>query len=140
MFKVILLGDPLTGKSTFLNSSSNNVQIKYDTNYGAVVFDCWEHTRNYSFADACFMFHTLLYPETWESVPRWEQEIKYNCGYLPIFIIGVCADHPVKKKLWQRNHFEINAKDQKEKDAIFLQLAKLLMGRPDLELKIKKVN
>ena len=134
MFKIILLGDALTGKTRFLNSSSNNVKIKYETNYGLVVFDCWEDSRNYSFADACFIFHNLLHPETGENVLRWEQEIKYKCGYLPIFTIGTHADHPIKKTHWQRNHFEI-AQDQKEKDAIFLQLAKLLMGRPDLEIK-----
>ena len=143
MFKIVFLGDPMTGKTAFLNKqfisysptlNANIIAVKYETNYGPVEFTCWDlgghdhlcenRSRYYVCADACFIFYNVLIQNTFENVQKWERDVKKTCGYLPVFIIGTSGTGLAGLK----NHFQLS----EGKTEIFLKLAKLLMGQPDL--------
>jgi GTPase SAR1 family protein len=154
MFKIVFLGDPMTGKTAFLNKqfisysptlNANIIAVKYETNYGPVEFTCWDlgghdhlcenRSRYYVCADACFIFYNGLIQNTFENVQKWERDVKKMCGYLPVFIIGTNGSPPGETNgltglTGLKNHFQFS----EGRSEIFLKLAQLLMGQPDLKL------
>jgi GTP-binding nuclear protein Ran len=115
-FKVILVGDGGTGKSTFIERHlTGNFRTYYiatigadihallfHTSYGPIVFDIWDIAGNpadpadldlyYSGAHAAIIFFDLTSRESYKNVTGWRSVVKRACPDIPIIVCGNKAD------------------------------------------------
>ncbi|GFP90448.1 GTP-binding nuclear protein Ran-3 [Phtheirospermum japonicum] len=150
-FKLVLVGDGGTGKTTFVKRHlTGEFEKKYEptigvevhpldftTNYGKIRFYCWDTAGQEKFGglrDA---------RSTYKNVPTWYRDLCRVCDNIPIVICGNKIDvknRQVKAKqvTFHRKknlqYFEISAKSNYNYEKPFLYLARKLAGVADLKL------
>jgi GTP-binding nuclear protein Ran len=124
-FKLILVGDSGTGKTTFLErhltgefekcylASVGAVMqpLRFTTNpYGTICFNCWDIAGQekvgcdlYYAGSACaIIMFDVTTRDSYHSVPNWHRDIVRVCGSIPMVLVGNKVDAPqrvVKAKM-----------------------------------------
>ena len=118
-FKIILVGDFGTGKSSFLEKVSSNSPSKetvivshgfsvtlfsLDSDNGSVDLSIWDSTGQeqngqlhhdiYAGADAAYIFFDVHSKESYENVEKWHKEITTATTTIPIILFGNKTDLP----------------------------------------------
>jgi GTP-binding nuclear protein Ran len=166
-FKVVLVGDSCTGKTTFLDRHlTGNFTTKYtptigvnvhplifNTNYGPIVFDCWDTAGQEKFggikdayylnAKGCIVFFDVTARVTYNNVAQWHRDVTAVVGNIPTILCGNkvdVGDRKVRSSNITYHHekpnvtyYDTSAKSNYNYDKPFLALARVLTGHADLE-------
>lgn len=125
-FKLILVGDGGTGKTTFVKRHLTGEfekryvatvgvdvhPLTFYTNRGLICFNCWDTAGQEKFGGlrdgyyiegqcAIIMFDVTS-RNTYKNVPNWYRDITRVCDNIPIVLVGNkvdCADRQVKAKM-----------------------------------------
>lgn len=125
-FKLILVGDGGTGKTTFVKRHLTGEfekryvatvgvdvhPLTFHTNRGKICFNCWDTAGQEKFGGlrdgyyiegqcAIIMFDVTS-RNTYKNVPNWHRDITRVCDAIPIVLVGNkvdCADRQVKAKM-----------------------------------------
>jgi GTP-binding nuclear protein Ran len=124
-FKLILVGDGGTGKTTFVKRhrtgefekkyvATMGVEVHplpFYTNLGHVVFNCWDTAGQEKFGGlrdgyyigghAAIIMFDVTARITYKSVPHWHKDLTRVCQNIPIVLCGNkidCKDRKVKPK------------------------------------------
>ncbi|KPA79613.1 putative mitochondrial Gtp-binding protein [Leptomonas pyrrhocoris] len=125
-FKLILVGDGGTGKTTFVKRHLTGEfekryvatvgvdvhPLTFFTNRGKICFNCWDTAGQEKFGGlrdgyyvegqcAIIMFDVTS-RNTYKNVPNWYRDITRVCDNIPIVLVGNkvdCADRQVKAKM-----------------------------------------
>merc|ERR1712113_236501 len=164
-FKLLLVGDGGVGKTTLCRRHLTGeyekkyvptvgvdvVPLKFETNYGPIVFNAWDTAGQEKFSGlrdgyyikgrcAIIMFD-LCCRVTYKSVPHWHRELVRVCGNIPIVLVGNkidVKDRQIKarqikfhrKKNLQ--YYDISARSNYNFERPFLWLAKRLTDKNNL--------
>ncbi|CAL6328388.1 unnamed protein product [Bathycoccus prasinos] len=149
-FKLVLVGDGGTGKTTFVKRHlTGEFEKKYlptvgvavhpldfNTNCGPIRFDCWDTAGQEKFGGlrdgyyihgqcAIIMFDVTS-RTTYKNVPTWHRDITRVCEDIPIVLCGNKVD------VRNRQYYELSAKSNYNFEKPFLYLARKLAGNPQL--------
>lgn len=115
-FKIVLIGDKETGKTTFLKRNltgefdtnymgTKGVEIhilQFDTNRGPMQFQAWDTAGQEGFdvldegcyinAQGAIVFYDVSRPGTFKNVSTWLRNLQRNCGTIPTVLCGNKAD------------------------------------------------
>ncbi|CUF13448.1 ras-related GTP-binding nuclear protein Rtb4, putative [Bodo saltans] len=160
-FKLVLVGDGGTGKTTFVKRHlTGEFEKRYiatvgvdvqpltvRTNRGRICFNCWEtSTPEDSFfhgADCAIIMFDVTSRNTYKNVPNWHRDITRVCDNIPIVLVGNkvdCADRQVKAKMitFHRKkglqYYDISAKSNYNFEKPFFWSAMKLSNDPNLLL------
>lgn len=124
-FKLILVGDGGTGKTTFVKRhrtgefekkyvATMGVEVHplpFYTNLGQVIFNCWDTAGQEKFGglrdgyyisgQAAIIMFDVTDRVTYKSVPHWHKDLVRVCENIPIVLCGNktdCKDRKVKPK------------------------------------------
>ncbi|CAJ0635133.1 5917_t:CDS:2 [Entrophospora sp. SA101] len=150
-FKLILVGDGGTGKTTFVKPTLG-VEVHpltFHTNFGPICFNAWDTAGQEKFGGlrdgyyiqgqcAIIMFDVTS-RITYKNVPNWHRDLVRVCENIPIVLCGNKVDiksklkplHSIAKKNLQ--YYDISAKSNYNFEKPFLWLARKLIGNPNLE-------
>ena len=126
-FKIVLLGDGGTGKTSFLRRfTTGHFEHKYiatlghevhhllfNTNYGTVLLDCWDTAGQemFGFAERCchntdgaVLFFDLGSKTTYKNLPKWHQKLLQVTGPIPLVVCGNKMDRPARTVLHIKVH------------------------------------
>uniref|UniRef100_A0A7S2ZBT1 GTP-binding nuclear protein n=2 Tax=Rhodosorus marinus TaxID=101924 RepID=A0A7S2ZBT1_9RHOD len=164
-FKLLLVGDGGTGKTTFVKRhltgefekkyiATVGVEVrplKFFTNRGPVVFNCWDTAGQEKFGglrdgyyisgNAAIIMFDVTSRVTYKNVPTWHKNLVRVCNNIPIVLCGNkvdIKDRKVKAKMItfhrKKNlqYYDISAKNNYNFEKPFLWLARKLVG--DLNL------
>ncbi len=125
-FKLILVGDGGTGKTTFVKRHlTGEVEKRYvatvgvdvhpltfHTNRGKICFHCWDTAGQEKFGglrdgyyiegNCAIIMFDVTSRNTYKNVPNWHRDITRVCDNIPIVLVGNkvdCADRQVKAKM-----------------------------------------
>lgn len=122
-YKIVLIGDGATGKTTFLERHlTGNYKrvyaptlgvdvhpLVFHTNHGPVVFDCWDTAGNDAFgglrdgyyigATAALIFFDLTNIESYQNVARWYNDFRRVCPNAPVIVCGNKVDLDARQVL-----------------------------------------
>ncbi|CCW70946.1 unnamed protein product [Phytomonas sp. Hart1] len=126
VFKLIIVGDGGTGKTTFVKRHLTGEfekryvatvgvdvhPLTFYTNRGKICFNCWDTAGQEKFGGlrdgyyiegqcAIIMFDVTS-RNTYKNVPNWYRDITRVCDNIPIVLVGNkvdCADRQVKAKM-----------------------------------------
>ncbi|CAL6327105.1 unnamed protein product [Bathycoccus prasinos] len=152
-FKLVLVGDGGTGKTTFVKRHlTGEFEKKYlptvgvavhpldfNTNCGPIRFDCWDTAGQEKFGGlrdgyyihgqcAIIMFDVTS-RTTYKNVPTWHRDITRVCEDIPIVLCGNKVDVRNRQNL---QYYELSAKSNYNFEKPFLYLARKLAGNPQL--------
>ena len=120
-FKLILVGDGSTGKTTFIKKhltgefekkyqATNGVEIhpiKFYTNHGPVLFNIWDvagidelsglKDAYFVSANCAIIMFDVTSRGSYKSVPRWHRDILRVCTFIPIVLVGNKVDRRDRK-------------------------------------------
>ncbi len=167
-FKIVLIGDGGVGKTSFLKRYKDDgydqkyiatigaevYPIKFNTNYGKIIFNCWDCAGQEKFAglkdgyyikaDAAITFFDITRQNTFKNIESWITSFK-RIEKAPIVICGnKCDDESIdrkvtpmaiRNKISRKFYCEISAKTKYNLEEPFLKLAKILTGHDDLYFK-----
>jgi len=124
-FKLLLVGDGGTGKTTFVKRHKTGEfekkyvatmgvevhPIPFHTNLGPVIFNCWDTAGQeklgglrdgyYIGGQAAIIMFDVTARVTYKSVPHWHKDLVRVCENIPIVLCGNkvdCKDRKVKPK------------------------------------------
>ncbi|KAM8704492.1 hypothetical protein ACLKA7_009010 [Drosophila subpalustris] len=124
-FKMVLLGDGGTGKSTFIKRhltgefekryiATMGVEVyglTFHTNRGLIRFNVWDTAGQEKFgglregyyiqAQCAIIFFDITSRTTYQNVSNWYRDLVRICGVIPIVLCGNkvdCKDHKIKSK------------------------------------------
>jgi len=161
-YKVVIIGDAGTGKTTYLNRLTTGAFTKthiptlgvdvnvldFTTKHGTIVFNCWEiggaRCLDY-FADkflpgaqACLIFYDTSNLSTWDNIKHYIDKTKQQCPEIPIIICGNKID--IRERGIVANDGSdgieiifISAKSNYDFEKPFLTLARSLINDETLE-------
>lgn len=125
-FKLILVGDGGTGKTTFVKRHLTGEfekryiatvgvdvhPLTFDTNRGRICFNCWDTAGQEKFGglrdgyyiegNCAIVMFDVTSRNTYKNVPNWHRDITRVCDQIPIVLVGNkvdCADRQVKAKM-----------------------------------------
>merc|ERR1712098_788318 len=137
-FKLVLVGDGGTGKTTFVKRHlTGEFEKKYVATLGVEVHPLVFHTNR----GAIIMFDVTS-RVTYKNVPNWHRDLVRVCENIPIVLTGNkvdIKDRKVKAKsvVFHRKknlqYYDISAKSNYNFEKPFLWLARKLIGDPNLE-------
>lgn len=131
-FKIVLIGDEETGKTTFLKRNltgefdtrymgTKGVEIhilQFDTNRGPMQFQAWDTAGQEGFdmldegsyinADGAIVFYDVSRPSTFKNLSIWLRNLRRNCGTIPTVLCGNKAD--VFRTIKQTTSYNFNRK------------------------------
>ena len=162
-FKIILVGDGGVGKSSFVKKhrtgefekkyiATQGVDVScltFNTNYGIVVFKVWDCAGQEKFgglrdgyylgADGAIVMFDLSDIHTYNNVNQWITDVRKKCCINPV-VCGNKCDLSGKYfftgidfKQLGVGYYEISAKSNYNFEKPFLDLARRLMDRENLE-------
>uniref|UniRef100_A0A8C0PDA6 GTP-binding nuclear protein Ran n=1 Tax=Canis lupus familiaris TaxID=9615 RepID=A0A8C0PDA6_CANLF len=150
-FKLVLVGDGGTGKTTFVKRHlTGEFEKKYvatlgvevhplvfHTNRGPIKFNVWDTAGQEKFgglrdgyyiqAQCAIIMFDVTSRVTYKNVPNWHRDLVRVCENIPIVLCGNCVCGMDGKTIFSFKHFN----DPQEKP--FLWLARKLIGDPNLE-------
>lgn len=115
-FKLVLVGDGGTGKTTFIERhllgdfrkkyvATLGVEVhplEFDTNYGKVRFDVWDTAGQekfgglrdgyYVYADCAIIMFDVTSRRTYDDVLNWHKDLIRACENIPIVLVGNKVD------------------------------------------------
>jgi GTP-binding nuclear protein Ran len=163
-FKLILVGDGGVGKTTFVKRhrtgefekkyvATMGVEVhplKFHTNLGSVVFNCWDTAGQEKFGglrdgyyiggQAAIIMFDVTGRVTYKSVPHWYKDLVRVCENIPIVLVGNKVDSKERKVKPRDIHFhrkknlqyyDISAKSNYNFEKPFLYIAQKLTGNPE---------
>ena len=125
-FKLILVGDGGTGKTTFVKRHLTGEfekryvatvgvdvhPLTFHTNRGKICFHCWDTAGQEKFGglrdgyyiegNCAIIMFDVTSRNTYKNVPNWHRDITRVCDNIPIVLVGNkvdCADRQVKAKM-----------------------------------------
>ncbi|KAJ3103454.1 GTP-binding nuclear protein gsp1/Ran [Phlyctochytrium bullatum] len=161
-FKLVLVGDGGTGKTTFVKRHmTGEFEKKYvatlgvevhplvfHTNFGPICFNTWDTVRRSSVVSgmvtsqcAIIMFDVTS-RITYKSVPNWHRDLVRVCENIPIVLCGNKVDVKERKvkaksitfhRKKNLQYYDISAKSNYNFEKPFLWLARKLVANPALE-------
>jgi len=160
-FKLVLVGDGGTGKTTFVKRHlTGEFEKKYvatlgvevhplvfHTNRGAIRFNVWDSSRARKVwrtlqGQCAIIMFDVTSRVTCKNVPNWHRDLVRVCENIPIVLTGNkvdIKDRKVKAKsiVFHRKknlqYYDISAKSNYNFEKPFLWLARKLIGDPNLE-------
>jgi GTP-binding nuclear protein Ran len=166
-FKVLLVGDAGVGKSTFIqrhkggefckkylpNVAVNIEPLTWSTTSGEVAFNMWDCVGQekfgclrqgyYTDAQAAIIMFDVTAKQTYKNAQKWIEEIRENCGEIPIVLVGNKVDAANREvrpesvtlhKVYKVPYFELSVKSVYNYEKPFISLLRTLMGDGDLTL------
>ncbi|KAG9061356.1 GTP-binding nuclear protein gsp1/Ran [Linnemannia hyalina] len=153
-FKLVLVGDGGTGKTTFVKRhltgefekkyiATLGVEVhplSFTTNFGQIIFNTWD-TGNINGQCGIIMFD-LTSRITYKNVPNWHRDLVRVCENIPIVLCGNKVDIKERKvkpkaidfhRKKSLQYYDISAKSNYNFEKPFLWLARKLAGHQDLE-------
>lgn len=115
-FKVVLIGDGGTGKTTFIGRHLSGKfaqqyiptrgvdkhSLTFDTNYGQISFDLWDTAEQercnglgdgyYINSDAAMIFFDTSSRSSYTNSSKWRRDVSIACPNIPIVICGNKVD------------------------------------------------
>ncbi|KAJ3127269.1 GTP-binding nuclear protein gsp1/Ran [Nowakowskiella sp. JEL0407] len=160
-FKLVLVGDGGTGKTTFVKRhltgeyekryvATIGVEVhplNFHTNYGQVCFNTWDTAGQEKFGGlrdgqcAIIMFDVTA-RITYKNVPNWHRDLVRVCDNIPIVLCGNKVDIKERKvkaktitfhRKKNLQYYDISAKSNYNFEKPFLWLARKLSGKTDLD-------
>ncbi|XP_039164870.1 GTP-binding nuclear protein Ran1A isoform X1 [Eucalyptus grandis] len=160
-FKLLIIGDPGTGKTTFLKrrlpeefeeiyEPTTGVEVyplHFFTNRGMIRFDCWDTPGQglrdgyYIRGQCAIIMFDVTAGSTYMNVPGWHRDLYRVCENIPIVLCGNKVDGENRQvearqfTFGRRNnlqHCEISARSMYNLEEPFLYLARELVGDPNL--------
>ncbi|KAK3436670.1 hypothetical protein EUGRSUZ_C01297 [Eucalyptus grandis] len=160
-FKLLMVGDPGTGKTTFLKrlipgefenryEPTTGVEfypLDFLTNKGTIRFNCWDtpgqglRDKYYIRGQCAIIMFDVTAGSTYMNVPGWHRDLCRVCENIPIVLCGNKVDgenRQVEARQFTfgcRNnlqHYEISARNMYNLEEPFLYLARELVGDPNL--------
>ncbi|KAJ3330164.1 GTP-binding nuclear protein gsp1/Ran [Blyttiomyces sp. JEL0837] len=161
-FKLVLVGDGGTGKTTFVKRHmTGEFEKKYvatlgvevhpltfSTNFGTICFNTWDTVKKSSVVSvtvtsqcAIIMFDVTS-RITYKNVPNWHRDLVRVCENIPIVLCGNKVDIKERKvkaksitfhRKKNLQYYDISAKSNYNFEKPFLWLARKLVGNPQLE-------
>ncbi|KAJ3003570.1 GTP-binding nuclear protein gsp1/Ran [Thoreauomyces humboldtii] len=151
-FKLVLVGDGGTGKTTFVKRHlTGEFEKKYvatlgvevhpltfHTNFGQICFNTWDTIQGQC---AIIMFDVTS-RITYKNVPNWHRDLVRVCESIPIVLTGNKVDIKERKvkakaitfhRKKNLQYYDISAKSNYNFEKPFLWLARKLIGNPNLE-------
>jgi GTP-binding nuclear protein Ran len=125
-FKLILVGDGGTGKTTFVKRHLTGEfekryiatvgvdvhPLTFHTNRGKICFNCWDTAGQEKFGglrdgyyiegNCAIIMFDVTSRNTYKNVPNWYRDITRVCDNIPIVLVGNkvdCADRQVRAKM-----------------------------------------
>lgn len=126
IFKLLLVGDGGTGKTTFVKRHLTGEfekryiatvgvdvhPLTFHTNRGKICFNCWDTAGQEKFGglrdgyyiqgNAAIIMFDVTSRQTYKNVPNWYRDIVRVCDEIPIVLVGNkvdCVDRQVKAKM-----------------------------------------
>ncbi|KAB0381474.1 hypothetical protein FD755_003391 [Muntiacus reevesi] len=155
-FKLVLVGDGGTGKTTFVKRHlTGEFEKKYvatlgvevhplvfHTNRGPIKFNVWDTAGQEKFgglrdgyyiqAQCAIIMFDVTSRVTYKNVPNWHRDLVRVGENIPIVLCGNKVDIKDRKKNLQ--YYDISAKSNYNFEKPFLWLARKLIGDPNLEI------
>ncbi|KAJ3188632.1 GTP-binding nuclear protein gsp1/Ran [Gaertneriomyces sp. JEL0708] len=151
-FKLVLVGDGGTGKTTFVKRHlTGEFEKKYiatlgvevhpltfHTNFGQICFNTWDTIQGQC---AIIMFDVTS-RITYKNVPNWHRDLVRVCENIPIVLCGNKVDIKERKvkakaitfhRKKNLQYYDISAKSNYNFEKPFLWLARKLIANPNLE-------
>jgi len=115
-YKCILLGDPGTGKTAFVNRCESGkfeekyvatkgaevYLLKFHTSYGHVIFNVWDTAGQeklrglgdgyYIQGQCAIIMFDVASPDTYKNVENWHRALSKACGKIPMVLVGNKVD------------------------------------------------
>ncbi|KAB0347106.1 hypothetical protein FD754_011963 [Muntiacus muntjak] len=153
-FKLVLVGDGGTGKTTFVKRHlTGEFEKKYVATLGVEVhplvfhinrgpIQCMGYSCYYIQAQCAIIMFDVTSRVTYKNVPNWHRDLVRVCENIPIVLCGNKVDiknRKVKAKsiVFHRKknlqYYDISAKSNYNFEKPFLWLARKLIGDPNLE-------
>ncbi|KXX74965.1 GTP-binding nuclear protein GSP1/Ran [Madurella mycetomatis] len=153
-FKLVLVGDGGTGKTTFVKRHlTGEFEKKYmatlgvevhplgfSTNFGQIQFDVWDTAGQEKFGglrdgyyingQCGIIMFDVTSRITYKNVPNWHRDLTRVCENIPIVLCGNKVDVKERKNL---QYYDISAKSNYNFEKPFLWLARKLVGNSALE-------
>ncbi|OIR58940.1 MAG: RAN-like GTP binding protein [Amphiamblys sp. WSBS2006] len=166
-FKLVLVGDGGTGKTTFVKRhlsgefekkyvATIGVEVhplKFHTNYGEIVFDCWDTAGQEKFGglrdgyyihgQCGIVMFDVTSRITYKNVPNWYRDLVRVCENIPIVLCGNKVDIKERKvkaksitfhRKKNLQYYDISAKSNYNFEKPFVWLARKLTGQNGLEI------
>jgi GTP-binding nuclear protein Ran len=153
-FKLLVVGDGATGKTTFIKhhltgefdkryNATMGVDVhslELNTNKGKVIFDVWDSAGQEKFgglrdgyyigADAALVFYDVKSIQTRSNIPNWIADVKRVCKEIPIIKVGSKDDSALLTIDTHptEDRCWISTKINSNMDLPFLKVLKKLMG------------
>ncbi|KAJ6189828.1 hypothetical protein N7519_004736 [Penicillium mononematosum] len=156
-FKLVLVGDGGTGKTTFVKRHlTGEFEKKYIAtlgveNYGAIQFDVWDTAGQEKFGglrdgyyingQCGIIMFDVTSRITYKNVPNWHRDLVRVCENIPIVLTGNKVDVKERKvkaktitfhRKKNLQYYDISAKSNYNFEKPFLWLARKLVGNPQL--------
>ncbi|KAJ3199713.1 GTP-binding nuclear protein gsp1/Ran, partial [Clydaea vesicula] len=160
-FKLILVGDGGTGKTTFVKRHlTGEFEKKYiatvgaevyplvfHTNFGAICFNTWDTAGQEKFGglrdgNCAIIMFDVTSRITYKNVPTWHRDLVRVCDNIPIVLCGNKVDIKERKVKAKQitfhrkknlQYYDISAKSNYNFEKPFLWLVRKLVGNPNLE-------
>ncbi|UKZ79494.1 hypothetical protein TrVFT333_007249 [Trichoderma virens FT-333] len=156
-FKLVLVGDGGTGKTTFVKRHlTGEFEKKYMAtlgveNYGQIQFDVWDTAGQEKFGglrdgyyingQCGIIMFDVTSRITYKNVPNWHRDLVRVCENIPIVLCGNKVDVKERKvkaktitfhRKKNLQYYDISAKSNYNFEKPFLWLARKLVGNPAL--------
>ncbi|EFX03177.1 GTP-binding nuclear protein gsp1 ran [Grosmannia clavigera kw1407] len=141
-FKLVLVGDGGTGKTTFVKRHlTGEFEKKYMATLGVEVHPL-AFTTNFGNIHAASIMFDVTSRITYKNVPNWHRDLVRVCENIPIVLCGNKVDVKERKvkaktitfhRKKNLQYYDISAKSNYKFEKPFLWLARKLVGNPSLD-------